>query len=532
MLTQRTSRIAAALLGLLATAGVTREASADLVLHLDPNVLSTQYGALGQTPVAGIGSGVRWITDARSTTPGGLAYDDWIDAEANADNPILVAHPTQGSVWSLDGSAQRMLMRRDDTLLSSQGRQDGFGAAYDTNTLTTIVVGRIGTGGTGVDYLFDMAEGGFNNGYGLRYNHDTLTLQGYADQTENTSIDLPVNEWFVARYVWNGAASTATLTVDTAAGINTVTNNAASSAALATVSEMRLGTRTLSGSTATRFLGNLGDLMIYNDAVDHTAVATELAEQYIHGPQLVINRDTGTASFVRPSGGDLTNVVGYTIHSPSGTLTPTGWLSIANNYDSQSPGPDQLDPNNVWLTTSAPTSRTELSEEASTSLGGAANGATFVVDDPTDFGTIWTSYYQEDVTIELQFDNGSSRTVKAIFEGNNGQAFQYGDLNFDGLVNAQDFLDVFRTNYGADTSSLEFGPERYVLGDMNEDGAITYSDFFRLKNAIIAATPEDVSLLTFHGHQVPEPGSFSLLALAVAVGVVGSRRLMRPQVAR
>ena len=525
--TRRSVRRSLQLFGLMTViCGAASVGNAALVLHLDPNNLSTLFGAGGLGSPVGIGDTSRWVTDVRSPTPGGTTLDSFIDAEGNADSPTVVAHPTQGSVWEFNGTTHRMLMKRVNATVVG-GQQTGFGAVFDTNTLTAIIVGRAVSNGVDndIDHMFDLYENGTTDfGFGLSYDHTTQQLNGFANQVASPVIAVPHGEWYVATYAWDGPNTTMTLTVETQSGITTVSDTSAPGGLLNAVSEIRFGRKT-GAAPRGEFRGNIGDFMIYNDAGDHSGVASELAEEYLHTPQLIINRDTGTASFTRASGGDLTNVVGYTIHSPSETLTPTGWLSIADNYDSDSPGPEQLDPNNVWLTTSDPNSRTELSEEESTSLGGAANGATFVVGDPADFGTIWTQYYQEDVTIELMFDNGDTRTVNAIFEGNEGEAFQYGDLNFDGLVNAADFTDIFRPNYGADTSSLVSGPERYVLGDMNEDGVVTYSDFFRLKNAIIAATPEDVALLTFTGNvQVPEPGSLLLLTFALAAGWVGRQR--------
>jgi hypothetical protein len=264
--------------------GLASTGQAALMLHLDPNVTASQFGALGQTAVTGAGDLTRWISDVRSPTPGGAAYDDFIDAEGNEQSPTLVSHSNQGTVWSFDGTAQRMLLRRADTIVSLVGFQDGFGSAFDANTLTAIVVGRIAAGGTGTKYLFDMAEGNptaANVGFGLRYNHSTSELQGYADQTPNTAISLAADDWFVATYVWNGPASTATLTIETENnGITSVTNNAASSALLASVSEMRIGTRTLGSSGSTRYFGNMGDLMIFNDVADHSHVASQLALDY------------------------------------------------------------------------------------------------------------------------------------------------------------------------------------------------------------------------------------------------------------
>lgn len=264
--------------------GLASTGEAALVLHLDPNVPASQFGALGQTVVTGAGDTTRWITDVRSPSPGGAAYDDFIDAEGNEQSPTLVPHTSQGTVWSFDGAAQRLLLRRADSIISMAGYQDGFGNAFDTNTLTAIVVGRIAAGGTGTKHLFDMAEGNptaASVGFGLRYNHALAELQGYADQTQNTAISLAADDWFVATYVWNGPAGTATLTLETEnSGITSVTNNAASGALLASVSEMRIGTRTLGSSGATRYFGNMGDLMIFNDVADHSDVARQLALDY------------------------------------------------------------------------------------------------------------------------------------------------------------------------------------------------------------------------------------------------------------
>ena len=271
----KTTMVGMAILALAAQAS-----NAALVLYLDPNELSTMFGASGLGDPLEIGDTTRFITDVRSPTPGGNALDDWIDLEGNADSPVIVAHPTQGSVWSFDGVNDRMLVKSvDDT--PAGGQQDGFGTAFNTNTLTTIVVGRNSSAGDGLDHAFDFFEdASVFEGFGIRYDHDNSQLNGFANQTGDTPVSLAADEWFVATYVWNGPASTATLTVQTASGISTATDNSASSDPLFNVSEMRLGRRTGGGDRG-YWNGEMGDLLIYNDVEDHSDVARLLAVEYL-----------------------------------------------------------------------------------------------------------------------------------------------------------------------------------------------------------------------------------------------------------
>src|SRR5690606_24076513 len=106
--------------------------------------------------------------------------------------------------------------------------------------------------------------------------------------------------------------------------------------------------------------------------------------------------------------------------------------------------------------------------------------------------------------------------IPVRFTGNGGVAYRFGDLNFDGDIDEDDLLEVLKPNYGMDTSALAIGSPRYGLGDMDEDGAITLTDFLLLNEAYIAANPGAGSL-SWNGTQVPEPATWVLLTVSCAV---------------
>ncbi|QDS98815.1 PEP-CTERM sorting domain-containing protein [Adhaeretor mobilis] len=529
MLKQRQKyRPAMLILGALAASCAARSAIADLVVHFDPNVLSTQFfdgSTSGGNIPAIIGDTVGFMTDVRATTPGAAgAGDGWVDAEGSItglqSRPEIVPHLSQGTVWSVTGG-QRLLGR-----IGASGNTDGVEANFDQNTMSAVVVGRVDASGSGQGYLFDFrddaATGGgsnANDGFALRYDYASGMLQGVAKQTVNASVAMPTGEWFVASYAWDGAAGTATVNVNTISGFTASNTTAAETAALAP--DRWRPVADASGNQG--FYGKTGDLMLYNDVLDHSAVASQLIADYFNVPELLINRDSGEITISNANGANLTNVVGYKITSEGGALNPAQWTSIAGNYDAGSPGASQVDPDNNWTELSGPANRTDLSEATFESNGSpSSDGADFLHGNATSLGDAWFQYYDEGgIAAELLFADGDVAPLDVRFTGNGGNPFAYGDLNFDGVIDQADFNGVFLPNYGADTSSLVSNVEKYRAGDLDEDGKITLEDFVRLNNAYLTANPGAAALSLA---AVPEPSSLLLLSLIVGGAAFGRRR--------
>lgn len=514
MITKRLAVMGTVLAAMMYTAS----ARATLVFHFDPNDTRTmfQYGfednRFGTVPATQIGDPVGWMMDTRvpsvPTPDPDNGLDGFIDGQqGNPDNRALLGyHPTGTVLNYLDtGNNDNLLIFRNNS-----GLADGFLTAADGNIGTLIIAGRVDPAGTGNSYLLGFLDssptGGVDSsdGFGLRYNHSNQMFEGIVKQSVAGAVSVPAGDWFVASYAWNGPAETATLSVQTAAG--TFNDTAAASLVALDSTRLRIANNAAANSG---LLGQLGDILYYNDIDDHSAVVTQLANDYLSIAQLIVNRETGNVSLVVPNtGGAITNVVGYSISSESNAIDATGWLSIADNYDAGNPGPNQRDPDNQWTKLTDSSSVNELAEFEFQGNGGANAGADFLVGTSTNFGNVWERYYREDLKIEVALSNDVVIELPVKFTGNDDLPFRFGDLDFSGEIDYDDLLDVLKPNYGMDTSALPLGPARYSLGDMDENGMVDLVDFLLLNEAYLAANP-GASALSWNGAAVPEPATWA-----------------------
>ncbi|MCO6044268.1 hypothetical protein NG895_10150 [Aeoliella sp. ICT_H6.2] len=511
-------------------------ASAVLLLHFDPNDTRTTFqngyedNRYGTAPAVNPGDPVGWIMDTRvpsSPTPDpDNGPDTYIDGQQGVARPVLASHPTAGNVIEfLEGNGNLLTFDPGPNALA-----DGWGENMDTNTATVLVAANTANFGAGADYLFDFRDdaaigGGSNesDGLALRYDHSTGVLEGMVKQEVVASVPVDTGKWFTASLVWDGPNTTATLSVETLAGV-TSDSGTASDVAL-DVDRSRWGA---DSNNSNGYVGFMGDYMVYNDVDDHSADFTALGAQYlITVPELIVNRNTGEISISVPGGGSaVTNVVGYSITSEAQTLDPTFWTSIADNYDADHPGANQVDPDNNWTKLSDSALRTDLTEMEFEQNGGSSNGADFLPGTSTSLGNAWIQYFEEDIEASIVFDNGSVMPLNVVFTGNGGEPLTFGDLDFDGDVDQDDFTNEFLPNYGADTSVMSSDPQRYGLGDLNVDGTVNLQDFILLNNAYAAANP-GAGALQFAGSQVPEPSTCVMLTLFAGVLLFGKSRLLQ-----
>ena len=91
-----------------------------------------------------------------------------------------------------------------------------------------------------------------------------------------------------------------------------------------------------------------------------------------------------------------------------------------------------------------------------------------------------------------------------------------GDANLDGVVNAEDFASL-AAHYGTQSTGV------WSQGDFNYDGNVDTTDFnilaanFNSNLPLVAPAPP-------LGTLVPEPGRFSLAAIAVGIATKRRRR--------
>jgi hypothetical protein len=223
-------------------------------------------------------------------------------------------------------------------------------------------------------------------------------------------------------------------------------------------------------------------------------------------PTLNINTSTG-AMTLNTGTGTARGIQGYSISSAAdvGALNPAAWLSIADNYDTGHPGPNQIDANDPWTELSSASTNVNLSEFQFDGDGGSLAASRSI-----PLGNAWIrNPFGEDIRMEITLPDGRKRRVEVTYNGAAENPVKLGDFNFDGSINATDW-PVVRNNFNANLTGLT-AAEAYALGDMNTDGVNDELDFAEFKTAFDAVN--GVGAFQAMLAQAPEPGSQTLLAL-------------------
>jgi hypothetical protein len=254
---------------------------------------------------------------------------------------------------------------------------------------------------------------------------------------------------------------------------------------------------TAAGTTAGRYREGYFDLIDFRVV---NQVPVELA--------LTVHRNTGNATITTGLTGALANITDYRITSEFGALAPESWLSIADNYDAGSPGPNQVDPNSNWVELSGATDDSELFEEDSN-----ANGAAIAPGRSINLGNVWLANPTEDLVFSYEV-NGTAHVGAVNYIGNGMQPILSGDFNADGDITSADWL-ILRGSRFTDLSALSLA-EAYRRGDVTEDLAVTHADFAAFKQAFEQSngTGSFEAMLV----SAPEPSS---LVMVVLVGMLG-----------
>lgn len=221
-------------------------------------------------------------------------------------------------------------------------------------------------------------------------------------------------------------------------------------------------------------------------------------------PQVIVNRDTGNVKLVNATSSDL-DLLGYSLLSNFGGLDDSGWTPITGNLDAVGNG--QIDANDNWSKV-AVAGGIDLSEVELTGgdggvlSGGGPTGETF------DLGNVWTPTYNEDLTFEVLRTNGTIEQIEVLYEGNNGNAFDFGDLNADGELTLLDW-QAFKLGYNASLAGLS-GAQAYLSSDLNGDSLHSLEDMSLFRAAYDDANGAGAFQAMIA--QVPEPATLMLLA--------------------
>jgi hypothetical protein len=230
---------------------------------------------------------------------------------------------------------------------------------------------------------------------------------------------------------------------------------------------------------------------------------------------LTIDRDTGRLTLTNNTGA-AKPIVGYKITSTAGALNPGAgaWKSISDNYDAS--GNSSIDSNDQWVELTSPSSRSDLSEFEPDGDGGSIGNGQSI-----DLGNAWIKNPSEDdIAAQLLLIDGTIELVSVTFvNGPSDAPYQFGDLDFDGDFDEDDFTGTFVPGFGANTSALS-GAERYQAGDFNSDDVVDEIDFLIYNAAYLAANPGAAALSLA---SVPEPMSALLLVLGGASLLLGHR---------
>ncbi|MEX0641385.1 MAG: hypothetical protein WD468_01725 [Pirellulales bacterium] len=229
--------------------------------------------------------------------------------------------------------------------------------------------------------------------------------------------------------------------------------------------------------------------------------------------RLRINRDNGEMTLVNARGINVPDFIGYNISSAAGTLDSGQWLSIADNYDGDQ-GSEVDD--DAWVIFS----QTDLLLDEGTS-----GSATLANSQQIPLG-LWKKGIKEDVVIKYFLPDGITQANAIVeFYGNNGQPYQFGDLDFNGATNANDYFNVLLPGLSTAGPLGALPVDSYPFGDMDGDLDVDLTDFVRFKKAYDAVNGSGAFVAMLAA--VPEPASWLLVSLTVGLVLTVTRRRTR-----
>ncbi|MEO0529991.1 MAG: PEP-CTERM sorting domain-containing protein, partial [Planctomycetota bacterium] len=196
---------------------------------------------------------------------------------------------------------------------------------------------------------------------------------------------------------------------------------------------------------------------------------------------LEVDRVTGAMTLVNTSGASVSGVTGVTLESATGSLDLTDFDDFAGTL-----GIGQM----VSLDSSP----------------GSAPG-------------LWVRNPVEDINASL-ITSAGDRTLNVDFVGNGGAKWVTGDLDFDGTIDADDYV-ILTANAESDLSGLT-ASQAYLLGDLNNDGFNDVVDFGLFKDEFIDANGPAAFDLLVAG--IPEPSTIGLTVFGL-LGVLARRRV-------
>jgi len=272
------------------------------------------------------------------------------------------------------------------------------------------------------------------------------------------------------------------------------------------------------------FDGSVDEFTIFDAALSQSQIGglystNDFNQPVILDPSITVDRVTGEIVLTNNSSFPI-DVLGYTIHSASGSLNPTVWDTIAGRYDSPPGGDGSIDANDDWTVLT----NTNLSYSVQLSEGvPGTDGATIAIGKVVNFGPSWVANPHEDLSIDLLLNDGQGtiRTVPVTFTGNGDLAYGIGDLDTDGDVDAADW-NLFRTSTSHDFAGKTVA-EAYLSGDLDGDFDKDLNDF----NLFVQSFDAGAGSGAFERMlaSVPEPSGLVLLCMAATV--LGATRVAR-----
>ena len=268
-------------------------------------------------------------------------------------------------------------------------------------------------------------------------------------------------------------------------------------------------------TSSTVFGSNHVAFQVNDGSLNEVTIETLVFDPFVRA---TVDRTTGALTILNGTGVTVSGILGYSFTSEIGAIAPAGWTSIADNYDVD--GDKSVDADDEWTELTAASSRADLSEFQLIPGLGAGDGGEIAHNGAISLGNVWIKNPNEDLLLELVYDDGSKQNLIVEFEGNGGVPFTVGDLNFDGTVNTLDWLTL-QSNALADLSALSTA-EAYGFGDLDGDNDNDIDDFDLFVEAVGGPAAFQAMIAG-----VPEPSSLVLIGLGCVACCFARRRSAR-----